>query len=128
MKFWTGVNQLLVFRNGARNGWHDVNPISPNYTTGSDFPWAEAQSGEQGPVTFYDQAGSTFHRSLTLAPNDGFAVFCEFSGGQLTSVANVKFQPNFPVRLDKLIQANRNSTGCFAAVLIYVTRIECAFA
>ncbi|KAF6772112.1 hypothetical protein AHF37_09318 [Paragonimus kellicotti] len=128
MQFWTGVNQLLVFRNKTRSGWYDVNPNSPEYTTGSDFPWEKTQPDGHGPVTFYKQADQSFHDYQAVSPTDSLPVICEYGGRLLTTVTITKFQSNFPVRLNKLIQPNSNFTGCFAAILTQVSKIQCAFA
>ncbi|KAF5399730.1 hypothetical protein PHET_06755 [Paragonimus heterotremus] len=128
MQFWTGVNQLLVFRNKTKSGWYDVNPYSPQYTTGFDFPWEATQPDGQGPVTFYNQAGKSFHDYQTVSPTDSFEIICEVGDEPLTATTNVKFQSNFPVRLDKLIQPNPEFTGCFNAIFTQMTKIECAFA
>ncbi|KAF7255008.1 hypothetical protein EG68_07370 [Paragonimus skrjabini miyazakii] len=128
MQFWTGVNQLLVFRNKTRSGWYDVNPHKPEYTTGSDIQWEETPSDERGPVTFYKQADKSFHEKPTLLSTDRLSVVCEYGSRFATTIAKTKFQSNFPVHLDKLIQPNPNLKGCFAGILTQVTRIECAFA
>ncbi|KAF7255395.1 hypothetical protein EG68_08168 [Paragonimus skrjabini miyazakii] len=128
MQFWTGVNQLLVFRNKSSSGWYDINPNSPEYTTGSDFAWGKTQPDGHGPVTFYKQAEQSFHDYQTVSPTESFEIICEYGGQPLITTASVKFQSNYPVHLDKLIQPNPKFTGCFNVVISLVTKIECAFA
>ncbi|KAF8568968.1 hypothetical protein P879_08286 [Paragonimus westermani] len=123
-----GVNQLLVLRNHERNGWCDANPISPNCKTGSAFLWEGAQPDGHEPVTVYERANNYFNDYSAFSPRRGFAVVCEYSGKQLASITDNKFQSKFFVRLGKLIQTNSAFTVCFAANLTHVTRIRCALA
>ncbi|KAF8567960.1 hypothetical protein P879_08925, partial [Paragonimus westermani] len=75
-------------------------------------------------VTPHEQTQNTFYYYWASAANHDLAVDCEYSCQQLTSTTNAKFQSNFPVRLDKAVQANPDFAGCFAAMLIHVTRIN----
>ncbi|KAF6770189.1 hypothetical protein AHF37_11598 [Paragonimus kellicotti] len=92
---WTGVNQLLVRRGTAKDGWYDTNPKTPAYTTGKDFPWGATQPDGNGPVTVYNRSDNLFYDHSLDAETIDPDVFCQYNGEPGSTVSTVKFTTNF---------------------------------
>ncbi|KAA3669898.1 uncharacterized protein DEA37_0012156, partial [Paragonimus westermani] len=125
---WTGVNQLLVYRNNLKSGWYDVNPNTPEYTIGSDFQWGTIQPEGYEPVTTYTQSAKTYNDYPMVITDGPYAVFCEYGGPLAKTTMGIKFRSTFPVPLTNFVQSNPLFYGCFSEILPNLTPIQCAFA
>ncbi|KAF8569443.1 hypothetical protein P879_09144 [Paragonimus westermani] len=128
LEHWTGVNQLLVHRNALKNGWYDVNPNTPEYTTGSDFQWGPTQPNGEEPVTTYTQILKTYDDYPMVITSAPFPVFCEYGGPLAKTNMGIKFRSTFPVPLTNFVQSNPLFYGCFNEILPKFTPIQCAVA
>ncbi|KAF7233977.1 hypothetical protein EG68_12030 [Paragonimus skrjabini miyazakii] len=128
LSHWTGVNQLLVYRNDMKTGWYDTNPNTPQYTTGSDFQWQGTQPEGYEAVTYYAQSIGKFGDFPIATGYDPLPVFCEYGGPLATVSKSIKFRSDFPVLLANFVQQNPLFYGCFSEILPSVTPIQCAFA
>ncbi|KAF5403819.1 hypothetical protein PHET_02722 [Paragonimus heterotremus] len=124
--FWTGVNQLLVRRDTAKDGWYDTNPETPAYTTEKNFPWCATQPDGNGPVTVYNRSDDLFYDYALTAKPINLDVFCQYTGDPSNTVSAVKFTTNFPVKLVDFIQKNSNFFGCFPGTITESTPLRCA--
>ncbi|KAF7260857.1 hypothetical protein EG68_01891 [Paragonimus skrjabini miyazakii] len=92
---WTGVNQLLINRQTASDGWRDTNPDTPEYTTPLNFPWFNNQAIPDEPHTYYDFNIKRFV-GISASNFDEYSVFCEFGGLLPVVPTSVKFRTEFP--------------------------------
>ncbi|KAF5403818.1 hypothetical protein PHET_02721 [Paragonimus heterotremus] len=120
------MNQLLVRRDTAKDGWYDTNPETPAYTTRRDFPWGAAQPVGNGPVTVYNRSDDLFYDHSMTAKPINFDVFCQYNGDSSSTVSAVKFATNFPVKLVDFVQKNSNFFGCFPGTITESTQLKCA--
>ncbi|KAF8570875.1 hypothetical protein P879_01358 [Paragonimus westermani] len=123
---WTGVNQLLIYRDTKRDGWYDTNPKTPAYTTGKGFSWGAAQPEGNGPVAVYNPKEGRFFDHPAISKLASLDVFCQYIGERSSTVSAVKFTTNFPVRLTDLVQTNSRFLGCFLGVIRSSTKLKCA--
>ncbi|KAF5403817.1 hypothetical protein PHET_02720 [Paragonimus heterotremus] len=124
--FWTGVNQLLVRRDTAKDGWYDTNPETPAYTTRKDFPWGATQPVGNGAVTVYNRSDDLFYDHSVTAKPINLDVFCQYNGDSSSTDSAVKFTTNFPVKLVDFVQKNSNFFGCFPGTITESTQLKCA--
>ncbi|KAF8564372.1 hypothetical protein P879_11742 [Paragonimus westermani] len=128
LEHWTGVNQLLVYRNALKTGWYDVNPNTPEYTTASDFQWGPTQPQGKEPVTTYRQTLKTYDDYPMVITSAPFPVFCEYGAPLAKTNMGIKFWSTVPVPLTNFVQSNMPFYGCFNEILPKFTPIQCAVA
>ncbi|KAF5404713.1 hypothetical protein PHET_01706 [Paragonimus heterotremus] len=123
---WTGVNQLLINRQTASDGWRDTNPDTPEYKTPSNFPWFDNQPIADRPYTYYDFQNEGFF-GISASNSDDYGVFCEFGGLLPVTPTSVKFRTELPQSVSDLFQINPEFIGCYSSRIIKTTRLKCAF-
>ncbi|KAF7260859.1 hypothetical protein EG68_01893 [Paragonimus skrjabini miyazakii] len=123
---WTGVNQLLINRQTASDGWRDTNPDTPEYTTPLNFPWFNNQPTADKPCTYYDFNNKRYV-GISASSSDEYSVFCEFGGLLPVAPITIKFSTEFPQCISDVFQINPEFIGCYSSRIIQTTRMKCAF-
>ncbi|KAF5404714.1 hypothetical protein PHET_01707 [Paragonimus heterotremus] len=123
---WTGVNQLLINRQTATDGWGDTNPDTPEYKTPLDFPWFNNQPSADNPYTYYNFRHKAFFGRSTSNTDDP-SVYCEFGGLLPSGVTTTKFRTDFPEKISEFFPSNPEFTGCYVNDRTRTTKIKCGF-
>ncbi|KAF7260858.1 hypothetical protein EG68_01892 [Paragonimus skrjabini miyazakii] len=123
---WTGVNQLLIDRQTASDGWRDTNPDTPEYTTPLNFSWYTTQTSADSPYTYYDFHDKAFSGG-TIGTTYDHGVYCEFGGLLPSAVTTTKFRTDFPEKISEFFPVNSEFTGCYINDNSRTTKLKCVF-
>ncbi|TGZ70069.1 hypothetical protein CRM22_003386 [Opisthorchis felineus] len=109
---WTSVNDILVHRGSAHDGWRDADPRNLEYASETkDIYWEDHQPNGKDPVV----AVRPDTQKASAVPMNGIEgqVVCRLIEGEvLKPPPTIQMKPDFPLKLSVLTNSAHSSDGC----------------
>ncbi|OON18061.1 PAN domain protein [Opisthorchis viverrini] len=124
---WNGMHVLLgIPESHSVAGWHDMDPRSPEFTSGPDsFKWGENQPNGNEPHLIYHKKDDAMYDVYSRPYDFAHAVHCEYGGELPKDNLNVLFKADFPKKFNNIVQPRPDFLGC-PLTLEAATKMDCA--